>query len=413
MPTFRGYRAWARRLRAFAGVSTIVLVALWGLPAPGHAFEIVQYFPVSSTGVPPPFPDTGWRIRYGILGPLTHGYGNAAVWEIQSVEFMRGYTVTGDQDWIPVLKNLALVEMYVSYHDGYEIWDMQGISGFVQASPALLPSAGVVSASVQPDGAVIAEVSDDHVRWMSINDQVRRGQRLDLWATLSAANYRYIMRYSFLDDGTIQVRVAGTSQNLRSVPVGDDAGMHVHQGAWRMEFDLGSPAANDIHVMERIADPDSAGATLQHRPFNNGQEGGEAWNPELFTSLVVESTVIDDRHTPPHKIGYSMMPLRGGALRNFRKYTQKDVWAALLTAPNGSTDRLRYLDVLNYVELARPLAGQPVALWVSAALHHVPRTEDFGPEGYNASQGVALAMWTGFDLMPHNLWDKTPLYQLP
>ena len=180
-----------------------------------------------------------------------------------------------------------------------------------------------------------------------------------------------------------------------------------------MEFDLGAPSANDLHVVERIAAPDSAAANLQHRPFNNGVEGGEALNPELFASLMVESTLVDNRHTPPHKLGYKMVPVRGGTLRNFRQYTQKDVWAALLTAPNGSTDRLRYLDVLNYVELARPLAGQPLAIWTTAALHHIPRTEDFGPEGYTASQGVALAMWAGFDLMPHNLWDKTPLYPLP
>src|SRR5438105_2638368 len=91
------------------------------------------------------------------------------------------------------------------------------------------------------DRSVLSAVA--HVRWRSVADQARRGQRLDLWATLSAANYRYIMRYSFHDDGTIQARVAGTSQNLRSVPVGDETGMHVHQAAWRMEFDLGAPGA--------------------------------------------------------------------------------------------------------------------------------------------------------------------------
>jgi hypothetical protein len=407
-------RSSARSIGAIVGLFLTVVVASLGPSAPALAVEIVQYFPVAAPDVLPAlFPDTGWRIRYEILPQLTHGYGGAAIWELQSVEFMRGYTETGEQDWIKVLSNLALDEMYVPYYDGYEIWDMQGLSGFVPASADFIRGAGVLSATLQPDGAVIAEVADDHVRWMSTDDRVRRGQRLDLWATLSAANYRYIMRYSFLDDGTIQVRVAGTSQNLRSVVVGDETGMHVHQAAWRMEFDLGAPAANDLHVVERIAASDSAAASLQHRPFNNGVEGGEALNPELFASLMVESTLVDDRHTPPHKIGYKMVPLRSGVLRNFRPYTQKDVWAALLTAPNGSTDRLRYMDVLNYVDLARPLAGQPVAIWTTAALHHIPRTEDFGANGYTASQGVALAMWVGFDLMPHNLWDRTPLYPFP
>ena len=408
-------RSSARSIGAIVGLLlTVVVAAALGPSGPAHAVEIVQYFPVAAPDVLPAlFPDTGWRIRYEILSPLTHGYGGAAVWEIQSVEFMRGYTVTGEQDWVKVLNNLALAEMYVPYYDGFEIWDVQGLSAFVPASPDFIRGAGVLTATLQPDGVVVAEVADDHVRFMSVTDQTRRGQRLDLWATLSAGNYRYIMRYSFLDDGTIQVRVAGTAQNLRSVPVGDEAGMHVHLAAWRMEFDLGAPAANELHVMERIADPDSAAAHVEHRPFSNGVEGGEVWNAERFTSLMVENTAVADRHDPPHNVGYKMVPLRGGSLRNYRKYTQNDVWAALLTDPTGSMDRLRFIDVPSYVELARPLAGQPVAIWATAALHHIPRTEDFGALGYNASQGLALAMWTGFDLMPHNLWDKTPLYLMP
>ena len=407
-------RSWARSRRTVVG-SLVILVVLAWLPPLGqaHAVEIVQYFPATTPDAPATPPETGWRIRYEILTPLTHGYGGASVWEIQSVEFMRGYTEAGEPDLVRILNNLALAEMYVPYYNGYEIWDVQGFSGFVPASTDFIRGAGVIAATVQPDGAVVAEVVDDHVRWMSVSNQVRRGQRLDLWATLSAANYRYIMRYSFLDDGTIQVRVAGTAQNLRSVPVGDEAGMHVHLAAWRMEFDLGAPGASELHVMERIADPDSAAAHLAHRPFNNGVEGGEVWNAERFTSLMVESTAVDDRHSPAHKIGYKMMPLRGGALRNYQKYTQNDVWAALLTGPTGSTDRLRFIDVPTYVELARTLSGQPVALWTTATVHHIPRTEDFGPIGYEASRGLALAMWAGFDLMPHNLWDRTPLYPLP
>jgi Copper amine oxidase, enzyme domain len=414
-PNVRPRAAAFPRLATRAVLAAIVTVVLSSLApsAPAHAVEIVQYFPVPPPGAPATPPETGWRIRYAILPQLTHGYGGAAVWEIQSVEFMRGYTQTGAQDWVRILNNLALAEMYVPYYDGYEIWDVQGFSGFVEASPTFIRGAGVISASLQPDSAVIAEVVDDHVRWMSVFNQARRGQRLDLWATLAAANYRYIMRYSFLDDGTIQVRVAGTAQNFRSVPVGDEAGMHVHLAAWRMEFDLGAPDANDLHVEERIGDPASAAADLVHRPFNNGVEGGEVWIPEKFTSLVVESTAVDDRHSPPLKIGYKLMPLRGGALRNYHRYTQNDVWAALLTGPTGSTDRLRFIDVPSYVELARPLAGHSFALWATAALHHVPRTEDFGAVGNRAADGLALAMWTGFDLMPHNLWDKTPLFPLP
>jgi primary-amine oxidase len=383
----------------------------WLVPAgPAQAVEIVQYFPAAPVGAPSLPVETGWRIRYQILQPLTHGYGGSAVWELQSVEFMRGYDQLGQPDWVKILNNLALAEMYVPYFDGYEVWDIQGLSGFVPASAAFIPNAGVIRADVQPDGAVIAEVVDDHVRWMSYANQVRRGQRLDLWATLSAGNYRYIIRYSFLDDGTIRVRAAGTGPNLRSEPVGTKGGMHVHLAAWRMEFDLGAPAANQLHVVERVADPDSAAADLAHRPFNNGVEGGEVWNTERLTTLMIENASVDDRHTPPHKIGYKLVPVRAGSLRTFRKYTQNDVWAARLTGPNGTTDRLRFIDVPTYVELGRVLDGEPLAIWATAPVQHIPRTEDFGPIDYDTFQGLALVMWTGFDLMPHNLWDRTPLY---
>jgi hypothetical protein len=360
--------------------------------------------------VPVP-PETGWRIRYEILPPGTHGYGGAAVWEIGSVEFMRGYTATGEPDWIKVLASLAMVEMYVAYYDGYEVWDVAGLSTFVAASADALPRAGVIGSTLPADGVVVAEVVDDHARWMSVDNRVRRGEALELWATLAAANYRYLMRYSFHDDGTIRVRVGATGQNLHSVPVGDDAGVHVHLAAWRMEFDLGGAGTTAVHVVERIADPASAGARLDHRPFNKGLEGGETWNPERFTTLMVESTLVDDRHVPAHRIGYKMVHPRTGSARTHRPYTQRDVWATLVTGPEGSPDRLRFIDLPSYVDDPRPLDGQPVAIWTTSAMHHVPRTEDFGPVGYDTYGGLALTMWAGFDLMPHNLWDKTPLYR--
>lgn len=124
---------------------------------------------------------------------------------------------------------------------------------------------------------------------------------------------------------------------------------------------------------------------------------------------MVMSTLFDNRHTPPHKIGYKMVPVRAGSIRTFRRYTHYDFWATLLTGPTGSRDRLRFVDVPTYAEHARPFEGQPVAIWTTAAIQHVPRTEDFGPVGYDASQGLAITMWAGFDLMPHNLWDRTPL----
>jgi len=393
----------------------IVFLSLLSAGAPNSvAAEVTQYFPAVPPGTPPPRPETGWRIKYEILPSRTHNYGGSAVWEIQSVEFMRGYKLTGEQDWIKILNNLVLAEVYVPYYDGTEIWDIGGhVFDFVQASPEQVASQGIINGRLLEDSIVIAEVVDNNLRWMDGLNRVRRGQVLELWATLDAGNYRYLIKYGFADDGTIHVRFGGTSSNLVSAPVGDHDGMHSHTPTWRLEFDLGSASANKIEVVEREHDLISARAHLMHRSFGNGFEGGELWQADKFTSLMVRNTQMQNRHTPAHDISYKLVSMRSGTLRTFREYTRYDFWAvrASPSSPDRSGGReRRFVEIADYVRNREPIEGHAVALWHTTALHHIPRTEDFGPEGYKAWEGVALTMWTGFDLMPHNLWDRTPLF---
>jgi hypothetical protein len=42
-------------------------------------------------------------------------------------------------------------------------------------------------------------------------------------------------------------------------------------------------------------------------------------------------------------------------------------------------------------------------------MHHVPRDED-GHKDMGLWKGVALVMWTGFDLRPRNFFDTTPFF---
>ncbi len=389
-------------------------LTLAGISGEGLASEITQYFPAPVGGASAPKPETGWRIKYEILPARGNSYGNSAVWEFQSIEFMRGYTPSGEEDWIKVLNNLALGEMYVPYNDGREIFDISGTFGFsfVTAKPEYLPTGGVISAKLLDD-YVAAEVVDDNLRWMDLGDTIRRGQVLELWATLNAGNYRYVIKYGFADDGTIHIRAGGTAKNLRSVPVGDHKGVHIHSPAWRMEFDLGDPAANRVEIVERHHDSASAKAEITHDVFNNGVEGGELWNAEQFTSLMVTNTKNLNRHDPAHNIAYKLVSLRSGSTRTFRPHTSYDFWTLRLDpdAPNRIPENEKlFVDIASYISNPEPIDGKPVAIWHTTALHHIPRTEDFGAVGYNAGDGLAIMMWTGFDLMPHNLWDKTPLF---
>lgn len=379
--------------------------------------SITQYFPAAAAGQPQPAPESGWRIHWNVLKTGSHGYGGSAVLEFDRIEFMRGYADDGSEDWHTVLTNLAMAEMYVPYNDGEEIWDITGYSfSHTGTKSSYLPNSGIIEGGLDSGGVVIWELRDDNVRYMDNNDsdRVRRGQTLRLWATLSAGNYRYILSYSFVDDGTIRVRAAGTAENLQDVPVTDNSGVHVHMPAWRMEFDLGGPSNLTVEVVERLADLVSGGASIRARPFNGGFEGGEIWEPDKFTTLKITNPAILNRHQPPLPISYTLAPRRTGSTRTQRPYTKFDFWVSR-TRPDSAYRRalapeLRFIDVPDKVSNPESIVREPVVVWYKSGLHHIPRTEDFGPTGWAAGDGVALVMGVGFDLVPRNFWHRTPLH---
>ena len=131
------------------------------------------------------------------------------------------------------------------------------------------------------------------------------------------------------------------------------------------------------------------------------------WEAALFTRLRVESTVAQDAHTPRHPIGYELIPHATGRGRysgTGEAFTQNELW---VTRENAS--QLRPRDLANY-ENGEPLGTGPVTLWHSSAVLHVARDEDFGINGTNSGDGVAITAWAGFDLKPRNLFANTPLY---
>lgn len=395
-------------------------------PACANAVELTQYFPAAPAGQTAPPAHSGWKIRWEILEPLSHAYGGSAVWEIQSVEFMKGKKADGSEDWIKILNNLALAEMFVPYHGGTKFYDISGFTfPFVRARADFLPSSGLIRGTVHDDGYVISEVADDQVRWVDNNapgtgtgpggnDKVQRGQALHLWATFYSGNYRYVLLYTFADDGSIRVRAGGTAENLVDLETGGEAdhATHIHMPAWRMEFDLGNAEANKIEMVERMIDPVTNQVTSLRRPFNAGREGGEVWDPVKFSTLRITNSVTKNRHDPSRNVGYALKAVRTGSIRTSEAFTASDFWVSRRDPddPNRAVQgpELKFIDVPQNVATPEPIAGKSAVVWHHASLNHIPRTEDFGAEGYLSAQGVAVNYMTGFDLVPVDLWHMTP-----
>jgi len=398
--------------RLYLYVATLLLV----LPATASAGQITQYFPVSQSDRTAVVKQSGWRIKWQVLESGSHNYGGSAIWQFDSIEFMKGKLADGTEDWIKILNNLAMAEMYVPYNDGETaFFDIQGFSfGLIKIKPSYITRIGVIGAR-QEDDYVISSVVNEGLRWMDINDDVRHGQALRLWATMKAGNYSYVMKYTFSDDGKISVRVGGTANNFKDLNTEDfaaavNSGTHVHMGAWRMEFDLGNTEANRVDVVERLVDPASGTGRVAVRPFNGGREGGEVWDHDKFTTLKISNTETFNRHDPPQNVSYVLKTVAAGRLRSQEGVTKFDFWVTrrIPDSPRRFAPELKFVEVPINLQDPEPTDGRGVVVWHNSSLQHIPRGEDFGPTGYVANNGAAPLSYSGFDLLPVNLWHKTP-----
>jgi hypothetical protein len=373
----------------------VVLVFLTGAPGQPNKKpplvkpinEIVQEFPTNEEM------QTAWKINWA----TTSGYGLY----IQDAWFKKSPT----DGWMQILGDARCSEIFVPYHPGSpRFWDVSyNFPLCTVTKDDAGPNGKLLGGGVGVRPTVVQEIRDRGIIWMDYGG-VRRGQQLALWGTLQAANYRYIIEYSFRDDGSIGFRLGSTGHNYG----GSEWVGHMHNGLWRIDVNLDGPNNNTVQVMEHIEpDPmDKSRAKTVHRPFNGGKEGFEDWKAEKFTMLRIINN--KRKNKKGESISYDLMPLRMGNARHFggerEVCTHHDFWVS-----RARPNQIIYTELPKYVAGAEPITNTDVVLWHSAPMHHEPRSED-GEIIKNRLVGCTHVMWAGFDLRPRNLFDRTPLY---
>ena len=372
-------RAWARLTGAAAAVLILWASDSWAHPCPA--------FTTPQAGTPPNiveqnFPTTGatqtaWRVQFA------HATG-------------KGLYITGawfksspSAPWMRVLWDARLADIFVPYHPGSpRFYDLTNFSfELVPATAADAAHCGRIL-----DGKVVHEISSTGVLWKD-DQAVRHGEELALWATLDSANYNYIMRYGFRDDGTIALRLAATSRNLPGMELMG----HMHDGLWRIDMDLNGFGSDSVFTYSH--DEIGQTATDQATPFNGGLEGSLDIVPEKFTEVHVRDAKLNGHGKP---ISYEFRPVRFGAPRHDEAFARHDFWVT------------RYDPGELFYQLPGHVNGQSVmnsdvVIWHISPLHHDPRDED-GEFVGAVWRGVALTMWGGLDIRPRNLFDRTPLF---
>jgi hypothetical protein len=241
---------------------------------------------------------------------------------------------------------------------------------------------------------VCKEVRDRGIAWKD-DLNVRRGEEVVLWGALNAANYNYVMEWTFRDDGVVMGRIGATAQNAPSRPY--DA--HMHGPIWRLDIDLNGFAGDSVHVGTHKEN--LPGLTATDSMAMVSTESGLEWKAEEFTSLHIQDATL--KNINGHASAYHLTPMRNGTPRHDEAFTKKDFW---VTRYNPA--EMMATDLPNYISPPQPVSNTDVVVWYYGAAHHLPRDED-GRIVNGMWRGEAHIMWNGFMLMPHNLFDKTPL----
>jgi primary-amine oxidase len=344
------------------------------------------------------------------------------------------------EEWIQVLDDARVSELFVPYNDGrirwYDVMDHGVLWKIIDPEAEAGPNGQVLG----KDGYVVGELRDRGLAYKNWKDgRARRTQEFVLWANLNAGNYNYIIQYGFQDNGTISFQLGATGHNLpgayqdkKSLKKFEYPRMgHVHNACWRLGIRLGpegkSQNANTAYLVRHVERPGGKGLADQvPDQFNGGNEGFADWVPEEFTRVRVENRDVTlGKNREP--IAYDLVPLRQGTARHYgnravfgkvrtEEFTLHDFWVT-----RADSEQHYYTEVPEYFARLKAFNKAPgkvvatnLVLWYTSSLLHEPRAED----GLSALHGAlptgpALTAWSGFELRPRHVSTGTPLFPPP
>lgn len=298
--------------------------------------------------------------------------------------------------WMRVFWDARVSEIFVPYQTGSPRYYDLSQFNFPLASLSAADCPPALGGTLLGTGSVVCkQVRPRGLAWRTNAPARRQGEELVLWGVLAAANYAYIMEWTFRDDGVVMGRLGATAMNLPSRP----GEQHMHNAMWRLDIDFNGFWNDNVDVMSYAENLTTGVSSLTAAPVTT--EGFVDWDATKFTMLHVYDAAV--KNAKGSVSGYHMSAIRSGAARHKEEWTRHDFW---VTRYNGTEMRPRELPT--WVN-GQSVQNSDIVVWYWGSLLHVPRDED-GTLVNGVFNGTALVMWTGWMLKPQNLFDKVPLF---
>ncbi len=284
--------------------------------------------------------------------------------------------------WIKLIYDARVSQLFVPYHAGSpRYYDIAFGFGPVPLASSDCPGPTGIILGARKE--LCKEVRDRGLTWKH-DALARRGEELVLWSVMAAANYNYIIEWTFRDDGIVMGRVGATGQIA-----GTDA--HMHGPIWRLDIDLNGACCDTVG---RFKHTESAGASATDSMTDIRVESGQKWAPLSFPSMHIRDSALKNSNGKTSE--WHLIPTRDGTPVHQEAFTKNAMWVTRYKWSEMIAD-----DLPTYITPADPVASRDTVLWYYGGLHHQVRDED---------ADMTHLMWVGFILKPHNVWSKTPLY---
>jgi primary-amine oxidase len=335
-----------------------------------------------------------------------------------------------------ILKFAGLAEIFVAYDQGAQSIDLairhsnygplplaQGIDCSSATWCKAYDAEGKDPAGGAP-AVVLMHEEKSGPNYLGMFGRVR-GKMLVLWSTMCFSfpddpdGYVYLIRWKFRDDGTMmpEVGVTGAPRHLRKgetsavgALVGKDlmdhnvfAESHVHNYLFRLDFDIDQAGSHVVEEFNWRKEPVSAKGQQARCTWTPiGRETGRSCNAETFRSWRVVNR--NSRNALGHPRSYQLIPGNTGVYRSDKQpATQSDLWVTVYKPDEfaySSVDPRPTLQALPGFVDGESVEGKNVVVWYWLGFHHFPRSEDW------LHQPV---VWKGFELMPRDFLDSSPL----
>jgi len=258
---------------------------------------------------------------------------------------------------------------------------------------------------------VLCEVTRANGYIYRYRDDVRRqGSKLEILSASSINSREFILRWSFLENGTIETGVGITGQFTKTTSDSNNGWTVTSQNKiatsftdhffWRLDFDIGSSNSND--VVEQIKSvPSSDRLTKTKQTQTISSELAASFSPANKKFWRIRDQ--NETNNANQLISYEMVMLNYGQQskgNSASAWLKNDVYITTYKACERFAVKNPTVnctsDVSQFVNSENTNA-KDIVVWYRLVHHTLPRDEDFSP---------AAVQWSNFILLPRD-WTST------